>query len=491
MDFQMFSGEEVITGNLGGFRRTVDLAIAHDEYPNDKMGFNPAAGGGGFNFDQMLTDMKTAGQKAIPVLARKMPYLNVVANEVDLGDPPYDNAGDPSNPMHYRAMASFYYQFAARYGANNTIPGGNLKLRADNTAQVGLDLVYAVSINNESDRDWGDSEQLQRPKEMAAMLSAAIDGHMGQMGATYGCRQADPNMKIMMNGLIEQKVDYIKNLVKELKALRKDAPQYGFPINPMNENFIIDVHQYPTVAGNQTGGGGGIPVEDSDYLENADRITKIIRMECPNAEISLTESGYDSVVGKQYESTGSDTGTPLSPSEVGTWTVLLTHDEAQAKHMTRLSLYSYIGGYSQFYWFTLKDPQFLNTSGYKSKFNTSGLFQKTGPDTKKVSWYAFKMLRTRLAGYSYVHHTIDDSTKLHKIIFKNGTLRAYALWLGKNVDAVENNYVLDIDGHNTANKIEYALGVDAGNSTSLTVTNNTVTVNVTEKPFLVLASTTI
>ncbi|WP_185152555.1 hypothetical protein, partial [Fulvivirga aurantia] len=463
MDTKLFVGEEIVLKNAGEVL-TVDLSIPHDEYPNDKIGFNPARGAGGFDFDTFLRQMIDEGMKPIPILSRGIPYLHVnpKTNKTNGWQIPYDDGGDSENPMHYRAMASFYYQFAARYGQNKDIPKKHLKLHESNEPKVGLNLVHAVSINNESDKDWFSHEELNTPKEMAAMLSAAIDGHMGLMGENYGFRQADPSMRLMMNGLVEPRADYIKLMLKELLHMRRDAPKYGFPINPLNENFIIDVHYYPVAGGSQDSAKGGAPVESTSFLHDVNRLTDEIYLLCPEADISITECGYDSVVAPI-----SGIGTPLTPGERKDKNDI--NNESQAKHIIRLAMYGYLGGYDQMFLFTLKDPQFIQKSGYRIKFSTSGLFSKTGPNTKKLSWFAVNTFRNRLAGFTYNGHTIDNDTMLHIVkLFKKETDQdAYVIWLGSNDDSKMTGFKLPVGEKSKAQSIDYVDGMPHGVSTPL------------------------
>lgn len=467
---------------------TVTPASTHP-YPNDEIGFNPTFGGGGYDYDTMLSQMKANGIEAIPVLSRTIPYLNLDgSNQVHSWQIPHDTGGDPENPLDYKAWASFIFQFAARYGSNSNISDSLIKVYTGNSKLKGLDLIYAIGLNNESDKDWISADELMRPKAMAAFLSASIDGHMGLMGPGHGGRLADPNIRFIMNGLIEAKTDYIKILINHLRVMRRLAPQYGYPINPLDDNkFIIDVHQYPVYGIGQNNSFGGSPVEETNFIDNADRVSREIRHECPNAEIVVSECGYDSTV----DYTTSRVATPLTPSESGD-----ANDQnydSQAKHIIRLLMYGYIGGYDQMYLFTLKDPSTVGGGGYKTTFNMAGLYVKGGGGLtlgdKKLSWYAFNTFRQRLLNYTYVWHSIDpNNSNLHIIKFENGANEAYVLWLGSNDDSVLNNEVIDIGSKTVANRIDYAAAVDIGNSTPLTVTDNSVTIDVTEKPFIILTS---
>ena len=124
MDSYIFTGEEIITSMKGPYFK-LNPSIPHDEYPDDRMGFNPSRGAGKFNFDKFLTQMKDNGLEPIPVLARNLLYNNIPEDSaINVWQIPYDNNGDPENPLDYRAYASFLYQFTARYGKNKLLNDG-------------------------------------------------------------------------------------------------------------------------------------------------------------------------------------------------------------------------------------------------------------------------------------------------------------------------------------------------------------------------------
>ena len=209
MDAMHFSGEEVLKGK---WKRhfIVDLTVPHDEYPNDRMGFNPSKGAGGFDFDNFLLNMKQNGLNSIPVVKGNLLYTDVEHDTlIHQHQLPWDTGGNRENPMDYKAYSSMLYQFVARYGSNRLIQDGGtidpsmLKVDEKNAPLAGLNLIEAIEPGNEMDRDWFSKREEATPRDLAAFLSAAIDGHMGQMGPGHGIRNADPDMKILLLGLFD------------------------------------------------------------------------------------------------------------------------------------------------------------------------------------------------------------------------------------------------------------------------------------------------
>ena len=166
MDSYVFTGEEMVQKYKKN-HYTVDLSKPHDEYPNDKMGFNPAKGAGGFDFDGFLAAMKSSGINSIPVLAKNLLYTNVPENNiVNVWHCPNDSNTDPLDPMSYKAFSSFLFQISARYGSAGLLEEGGIihpdliKVDQKNQALAGLDLIYAIEPGNEMDKDWFTDEKI-------------------------------------------------------------------------------------------------------------------------------------------------------------------------------------------------------------------------------------------------------------------------------------------------------------------------------------------
>ncbi len=427
MDAMHFSGEEV---RVGKWKRyfIVDLSIPHDEYPNDVMGFNPSKGAGGFNFDDFLREMKASGLNSIPVVKGNLLYTDVQNDTlIHQQQLPWDTNGDRENPMDYKAYASMLYQFTARYGSNKLIQDGGtidpklLKVADNNEKLAGLNLIEAIEPGNEMDRDWFTKREEATPRDLAAFMSAAIDGHMGLMGPGHGIRNADPNMKILLPGLIEIRPDYMLEVKSALMELRKDAPKYGYPVLPF-ENFVINVHVYPMWDRPWKSPAGRPPLEETSIYQRSVEFVRMAREEFPGCEIYLTEIGYDKVIAADTKR-----GIPTLPNDPILDKGISPF--AQARHLTRISLAMYGTGYDRLYLFTLKDPKAIGAGFYRVQFNTSGLVRKNGD--KDLAWFAVKGLRSKLTGYHLSGYSIENN--LHTMTFtKSGAPDIEAIWLGTN-----------------------------------------------------------
>lgn len=483
MDSFVFTGEEIITSKKKNWL-TVDLSIQHDEYPNDLMGFNPAKGAGGFDFDKFLARMKTEGLESIPVLGKNLLYANVRDDgRINVWQIPWDDGGNPENPMDFKAYASFLYQFTARYGKNKldsaggTIKPSHLKLAPANDIKAGLDLVYAIEPGNEMNKTWITDREKATPEIMAAFLSAAIDGHMGLMGEGHGIRLADPSMKIVFPSPIDIEKDYILEVREEIIKLRKDAPKYGYKIDPF-ENFVFTAHYYPVKGGSQKKASGGEFVENTDMEKKSVDFVKTIKYHFDNAEVYLTETGYDKVTNKF-----SKTGTPVAPGDSIDVDDIST--VSHAKHITRLILSNYASGYNKIFLFTLRDPAHVGARGYRTKFATTGLIRKKGQ--KDYAWYAVNTLNTQLAGYVYDSMVIKDDLRIMSLRNEKEDKIAYIPWVSSNQNRVIDKYTLTIGKEfNRANSIELADKQPFGITSDLKVIDNKVMIDVSEFPKLII-----
>lgn len=423
MDSYVFTGEEIITSTRGVHFK-VDPSIPHDEYPNDKIGFNPAKGAGKFDFDKFLMSMRDSDLKTIPVLARNLLYANIPRDSIiNVWQIPYDNNGNPENPLHYKAYSSFLYQFTARYGRNKLISEGGtisrelIKVSQGNDVRAGLNLVFGIEPGNEMDKEWFSKSEYASPKELAAFLSAAIDGHMGLMGAGHGILTADSTMKILLPSPTDIKYSYVSEVLRYLKTLRATAVERGYEIFP-SSNFIFTAHSYPFDKNRLT--------ESSTTVENTsifDRSYSYVMQlgeeyDCP---VYLTETGYDKATGFH-----SPIGVPVNATDsIDVWNMSTS---AHAKHLLRLLLTSYAAGFDKTFLFTLKDPVAVDEKNFSQKFATSGLVKKTG--AKEHSWYCLKYLARRLSDHELTFAYIDQP--INFLVMENDHEFALMYWLGSN-----------------------------------------------------------
>lgn len=149
------------------------------------------------------------------------------------------------DPMAYRFIAQFVFTLAARYGRSTGIDESLMAVDPTNLKLQGLDLVKYIEVENEPNRWWNPtSDTYYHPEQLAAMMSACYDGHMGTLGPGFGIKQADPTMMYVAAGTAGSDTAYWERVLMWFEANRTDPdyPTYAFD--------VLSVHGY----WNNTGG---------------------------------------------------------------------------------------------------------------------------------------------------------------------------------------------------------------------------------------------
>lgn len=158
-----------------------------------------------------------------------------------------------SNPESYRDYSAMLFQVAARYGR---VKHPDAVLRVDKTPRwnndilnekkSGLNLLTFLEVWNE-EKWWNkggpNSAAYIEPETMAAMMSAAYDGHCGTMGPGVGIKTADPSMRVVMPGLTDFDLNYCKKMDQWFWDNRMDK---SWPCD------VISFHHYSNT-GNKKG----------------------------------------------------------------------------------------------------------------------------------------------------------------------------------------------------------------------------------------------
>lgn len=204
----------------------------HQAYTNEAPGI-----------DTYLTNAKAKGIDVLMCFNQCPEWLRPTGNGTNGNDyPPIKPGKSRTDPKSYAEYAEFFFQVVARYGS---VVHPESKLKIDTTPQYpnqptnqkksGLGLIKMVEIGNEFDRWWDgvDSEKYLKPEEHAAMLSACYDA----------VKSADPSIKVVMAGLTDLNLPYLKAMYVWAQNNRLDK---SFPAD------IINVHHYSNI-GNTPG----------------------------------------------------------------------------------------------------------------------------------------------------------------------------------------------------------------------------------------------
>jgi chitodextrinase len=362
--------------------------------------------------------------------------------------------GDPSLPETYRIHADNLWQWTARYGRNTNINVNLIRLPHWQTKHVGLGYLNFIENWNEQDRWWAGSAPYFTPYQFAAMSSADYDGHMGTMGNTVGVKNADPTMKVVMGGLASTSVDYIKGM-----KLWSDQYRNGsFPADVLNFHYYARLN------------GKGVSPEADNLLDRMQKIVEYRNYHLPGKEAWVTEFGWDVEGGSEQQANG-HTQWPNNG---------YNSEQLQAIWLVRTYMIMAKAGIDRAQMYTIGD------AGGWGTYATCGLVTYNG--VKRKSWYFVATLKNRLKDMVYVGEVPSGNPNVWIYKFKsvNNNSGVYAVWSPTSDGTTVNNYQLSMGGNPTAAKqVTLTNGNIMGSETTLGISGNTVTINVSEAPVFI------
>jgi len=428
-----------------------------DAYPGNRLALNPsyAAGGNSWLFDEYYRKLKDAGLTVAPCIKGSVPWLTDKRSHR-----PVVPGADREDPHSYAAHADEMFQFAARYGAVK-VADDKLKLSPNQPRVSGLGLLTYYENANEQDAWWHGRESYARPYEFAAQCSADYDGHKGALGETFGVKQADPADKLVMGGTAGLDLDYVKAM-----KLWADYNRDGdFPMD------VINFHTYSNDFGGQGNSRRGVSPEDDRLREKLAELVDYRNRYLPGKEVWLTEFGYDthskSVQGAR--AIGDD-----------------DTEEVQGRWLLRSYMAAAAAGIDRAAQYMLRDA-----GTGPGKYSTSGFTTGKGQWQPKSSWYYVYTLKNRLGEMCFagdVDSGLED-VWVYRFATADGC-GAYVAWCPTSEDLTVEGYRLAGLGDATqATLVEFVKGQTSGVETPLTIADGTVTINVSEKPVIVLVDT--
>lgn len=427
-------------------------------YPNNQEAFNPssAAGGNAWFFDDYYAKLKDAGVTVCPAIQGNVRWL--VGDNGKMSAKVAAPGQDAADPKSYAAHADEMFQFAARYGRAK-VADAKLKLAPNQPRKSGLGLLRYFENQNEPDGWWEGRERYSTPYELAAQCSADCDGHRGTMGTTFGVKNADPSAKLVLGGLAGINLDYLKAM-----KVWADWNRGGdFPVD------VLNLHHYSNTGGEQMAGKVGISPEADKLKEQLAEVVAWRNANLPQCEVWLTEFGYDTHPGSIQR----------APAIGAT-----SAEEVQARWIIRSYLAIAAAGVDRAAQYMLRDVNPQDATQY----STSGLVTQKGEWTPKPAWYYTYTLKNRLAGMRFAGEAGSGNPKVTLYKFRsdrgNG---AYVVWCPTAENATVDNFRLSgLAPAKRATRVEFATGQTNGTASPLPITNNGVTVNVSERPVIVL-----
>jgi hypothetical protein len=326
-------------------------------------------------------------------------------------EPVNDLGTDPAYPFSYGEWSRYWWQITARYGSfawqdqflivNQTPRWTNDPI---NEKKTGLNLIRYYEPENEPNRWWKPQYAQYTPTQCASMMSAAYDGHMGQMGFGTGIRCADPDARVVFSGLADMDTAYLQEIVDWSKINR---PYNCVPFD------VINVHWYSNFGNSLSNihvnltGPGISPEADSLRL----RLQNLARWRdrvLPGLEIWLSEFGWD---------------TDQSSPQRAVAYAGHNQEQVQAMWIVRAYLEAIAVGINGIYLYEAanepSDAGLFAASGVMKSINTN--FQK------KTSYGAVLNLTAHLNGWTFDGDYSTQSIRKYRFVNGVGDVK-FAVW---------------------------------------------------------------
>ncbi len=437
-------------------------SVPYEGYPNNAIKWAPSYGSmGGWNFDKYYKKLKDEGIGVSPVTQGAPPWLQGGPHFNANHKPLTTKGASATNPASYAAKAHHMYQYAARYG-RTTVPEHLLTLADDQPRVTGLGLVNYLEDWNEPNRYWQGRDAMFLPEEYAAMASADYDGHCGTLkGGTFGVKNADPTMKLVMGGIAGLDINWII-------AVRK-----WFTENRRDKKFaadVINVHHYAWKNGkNWQGGGPARSPEEDNFRDRMEVFTLYRDKYLPDVEVWVSEFGWDT----HPESA-------LAAPSIGPFDT----QEVQGQWLVRAYLAFAAAGVDKAQMYMLRDV----APSSKGWFNTCGLVGAKGDWKRKKSWYYVYTLKSVLTGLSFMSDIdVSDSRILAYKFGNDQGKEVYVVWAGTRENYEHPGFSISVPKNSkSATLVKMEVGSTTGVEEPLKIENGEVRIDVSERPVFVV-----
>ncbi|WAC11788.1 carbohydrate-binding protein [Dyadobacter pollutisoli] len=430
--------------------------------------YNPTLSGS-WNYDLIYERCK---QENIEVLACLKTLPNWMLNtyptdQRDSENVPVRYGKDFTQPISYIEQAKVAFQYAARYGSNPNVNPSLLSVSTTprwygdypNTVKIGLNLIKYIECDNERDKWWKGRKGYQTAREYAANLSAFYDGHKNTMGAAVGVKNADPNMKVVIAGLVTGP-DYVKGMVDWCREFRGYNPD-----GTVNLCWdVVNFHIYTDNASSSQSGTStrGAAPEKTNANLIFDNFVKVAREVSNDLPIWITETGYDL-----------SENSPLKAIAIGDKSPMQT----QADWILRTSLFSARHGIEKLFFYQMYDD---NPAG--GMFGSSGLLNDN--QTRRPAADFFVQTNKLFGEYVYketIHS--DPIVDRYELNGKSVFILTVPDEIGRTAP-----YTLNLNATGIAKIYTPKAGSDNMDMAELPIVDGKVTVTATETPIFVIAS---
>ncbi|WP_373330633.1 carbohydrate-binding protein [Salmonirosea aquatica] len=431
--------------------------------------YNPTLSGG-WHYDQIYERCKAEGVEVLACLKTLPDWMlaSYPEGERDHENVPvrYGKAFD--DPASYLEQAKMAFQYAARYGSNTQVnpallsvydtprwPGDN-----PNTVKIGMNLIKYLECDNERDKWWKGRKAYQTAREYCANLSAFYDGHMNTMGPGVGAKNADPNMQIVIGGLVSGP-EYIRGMVDWCREFRGYKPNGEV-------NLCWDVINYHIYTDNTSSSQSGTSTrgaapEVTNAGEKTDAFIRVSDELCHGLPVWITETGFDV-----------HPNSPLKAVPIGDKSAL----DTQADWILRMSLFSARHGIQKVFFYQMYDD-----NDWGGIFGSSGLINGNG--TRRPAADFLLQTKTQFGEYNYVRTLGQDP--IVDQYSHNGELM-YALVVPDEVGRTV-SYTLSIGASTSARVYRPVAGSDTLAWVDMPATDGMLTLTVGETPLFVVPGT--
>ncbi|GGM76663.1 hypothetical protein GCM10010967_05340 [Dyadobacter beijingensis] len=430
--------------------------------------YNPTLSGS-WNYDLIYERCKQEGIEILACLKTQPAWMRETYPE-DQRDPenvPVRYGKSFSDPVSYKEQARVAFQYAARYGSNPNVDPSLLSVSTTprwtndpvNTIKIGLNLIKYIECDNERDKWWKGRKGYQTAREYAANMSAFYDGHKNTMGPGVGVKNADPNMKVVIAGLVTGP-DFVKGMVdwcKEFRGFNADGT-----VNLCWD--VVNFHLYTDNAsssqsGTSTRGAAPEVTNAKQILENFVKVTREVSNDLP---IWNTEAGYDI----HPES-------PLKAIPIGSKSAMQT----QADWILRTSLFTARNGVEKLFFYQMYDDH-----GHGGMFGTSGFVNND--QTRRPSADYFLQTQKLFGQYEY-KETIHNDPIVDRYELNGKSV--YILTVPDEVGRTA-EYTLNLNQSGVARIYTPTAGADNMAMAELPIVDGKVTVTAGETPIFVMAA---
>ena len=430
--------------------------------------YNPTRSGS-WNYDLIYQRLK---QENIEVLAclKTLPHWMLASypeGERDSENVPVRYGKDFKDPLSYIEQAKVAFQYAARYGSNKNVNPALLSVStiprwtndSPNEIKIGLDLIKYIECDNERDKWWKGRKGYQTSREYAANLSAFYDGHKNTMGHAIGVKNADPNMKVVIGGMVTGP-DFLKGMVdwcKEFRGYRADGS-----VNLCWD--VVNFHLYTDDASSSQGGNStrGAAPEKTNANEILANFVKTAKEVSQGQPVWNTEAGYD-----LHQSS------PLKAIPIGSKSA----QQTQADWILRTSLFSARHGVEKVFYYQMYD----DNPEYDWMFGTSGLIND---DFSRRPVADYFVQTSKLFGDYVYKETIHNDPLVDRYELNGKSL--YILAVPDEVGRTA-EYTLNLGGSGAASVYTPTVGSDNMAVEQKNIVNGKITVTASETPIFVIS----